>query len=760
MDDNADRPVPSEADCSHTRRFRTGRGSGGRRRLALSLVAALGISLFAIPVTTPVSSALLSTSSIGCAGKAYWPVGSAPRIAVVDLTIDAVSTLIELPLGASTPERIAVSPNGEFVLTASGSSAYLISSATNAITAEIEVGSDAKGVAFHPTKRQAYVANSGSGTVSVIDVNTASVISTIEGIPGAYAVAINGEGSHLVVTSTTGWVTPGSAVVINSATEEVTHTFQLGIAPLSVAMSRNGNVAYVVNAGSDTVSKLTLVGVPNLSATWALPSFGWGASLNPDASLLYVGSQMGSGERVFFEVNTATGVVTTVPAGIEAQFVAVTDDGTALYASGVFSEGGQPELGKFDSATRQKVRIIPSALSGAPNEIALCPTVPSLGVPDFTLSTTSVSATVGTGLSNPYSISINSWAVPIFAVSPQLPMGIIFNAATAALTGTPLMAQAATTYTITANSGGNARSATFDLTINAAASTPSAPPASGSTENDSATTAPTTTTPAPLTSNQPTLVTSENQDALTQVPGGATAMVNGVAVPVEVTSMADSEAAQTAPELRTAEQIAELQQAAAATVARLDELAAGDGSLTVVTTDTGAGLAGIFPDDVVPIEDVILLDLIESAALFAARSAEGEVIKVQPGAILEVNPDGEVAVLAYGLPVGDEVELVIMSVPTLLGRFNVGPSGEVETIANLPIDIAAGDHTLVVASENVQAALGLRVAGRESLVVKDLPVGATLPSAGLNLHMNLIVVILTIGSLMALIGVRRRWVVR
>jgi hypothetical protein len=341
-------------------------------------------------------------------------------------------------------------------------------------------------------------------------------------------------------------------------------------------------------------------------------------------------------------------------------------------------------------------------------------------------------------------------------------MGIIFNAATAALTGTPLMAQDATTYTITAKSGGNARSATFDLTINAAApTTPSAPPASGSTNSDSATTAPTTTTPAPITSNQPSLVTSENQDALTQSPGAATAMVNGVAVPVEVTSMADSEAAQTAPELRTAEQIAELQQVAAATVARLDDLAGGDGSLTVVTTDTGAGLAGIFPDAVVPIEDVILLDLTQSAALFAARSAEGEVIKVQPGAILEVNPDGEVAVLAYGLPVGDEVELVIMSVPTLLGRFNVGLSGEIETIANLPIDIAAGDHTLVVASENVQAALGLRVAGpQERSGSADAPLGATLPSAGLNLHMNLIVVIMGIGSLMALIGVRRRWVVR
>jgi YVTN family beta-propeller protein len=757
MDDNAVRPTPSGVKCSLSRISRIGRGSGGRRRLALSLLAALGVSLFAFPAATPVSSALLSTNSIGCAGKAYWPVGPTSRVAVVDLAMNTISSHIQLPNASSTPERIAVSPNGEFVLTASGFSAYLISTATNQI-AEIGVGPDAKGVAFHPTKRLAYVANYGLGTVSVIDVNTASVISTIEDIPGAYAVAINGEGEQLVVTATEGSnnPSPGSVKVINLVTGQV-FDVQVGIEPSSVVMSRNGIDAYVVNVGSDTVSQLSLRGTPNLKATWSVPSIGWGASLSPDAALLYLGSKSNSSELVFFQLDTATGVATTVPAGIKTQFVAATDDRKSVYASGS-DASGQIVLGKFDSPTGSAVTAIASAESGTPNEIALCPTVPSLGVPDFTLSTSSVSATVGTGLSNPYSITINSWAVPIFAISPQLPMGIIFDTATAALTGTPLMAQAATTYTITANSGGHARAVTFDLEILMAA--PNTPPAPGPTESDSTPPAPTTSTPSSETSNKPSLVTSENQAALTQVPGGATAMVNGVAVPVEVTSMADSGAAQTAPELRTAKQIAELQQVAAATVARVNKLAGGDGSVTVITTDTGAGLAGIFPETVVPIEDVILLETNESAVLFAARSAEGEAFKVQPGAILEVNPDGEVAALAYGLPVGDEVELVIMSVPTLLGRFNVGMSGELKTIANLPIGIAAGDHTLVVASENVQAALGLRVAGPEStLVAGPIPLGATLPSAGLNLHMNLIVVILALGSLMALIGARRRWVV-
>lgn len=580
-------------------------------------------------------------------------------------------------------------------------------------------------------------------------------------------MAISGEGSRLLVTSHPDWANPGNVMIVDTTTNSVIKTLAVGIGPVGMAMSRNGGFAYVVNAGANTVSKLVLTEDPNVAATWTLPSLGWGASLNPDASILYVGSQMGGGEETFFQLDTATGEATTVTAGFETQFIAVTDTGLHVYASGSKNPGGQA-LGKFDSSSGEVVSTIIPGENGSPNEIALCPTVPALGVPEFTLSTATVSATVGTPLANPYTIFMNSWAVPTFNISPSLPMGIIPNAATGALTGAPLFAQEATTYTITASSGAYTRSADFELTVTAATSqnTPPSSQTPGSPDNAVPSTDPTTSVPATtdpsqpaLDPSQPALVTSDNQAALTQTPGAATAMINGVAVPVEVISVADSDAGQTSPELRTPEQITELQQVAAATVARLDVIAGGDSSVTVITTDTGASLVGVFPDTEVPIEDVILLNVNETAALFAARSAEGDVVKVQPGAILEVNPDGEVVVLAYGLPVGDEVELVIMSTPTLLGRFTVGSSGSIETLASLPAGIGAGNHTLVVASENVQAALGLKVAGSGTMpTARETSQGATLPSAGLDAHTDLILVIIAIGSVLALIGSRRRWV--
>jgi hypothetical protein len=175
----------------------------------------------------------------------------------------------------------------------------------------------------------------------------------------------------------------------------------------------------------------------------------------------------------------------------------------------------------------------------------------------------------------------------------------------------------------------------------------------------------------------------------------------------------------------------------------------------VVATDTGAELVGVFPDANVPIEDVIVVDIDTAATLFAARDADGSIIEVQPGAVLEVSADGEVAVLAFGLPVGDEVELVVMSTPMLLGTFTVNSKGSVETRVNLPEGIGAGNHTLVVASPNVQASLGLKVADSRTADSRTSDAVA-LPNAGVSPDGSLALLLFAIGGLLVLIGRRRR----
>jgi hypothetical protein len=312
----------------------------------------------------------------------------------------------------------------------------------------------------------------------------------------------------------------------------------------------------------------------------------------------------------------------------------------------------------------------------------------------------------------------------------QLPAGLQLDATTGVISGTPT-AVSTDTITITAT-GASSGTATTTVTF-AIAAAPT-------------TTTTTTTTVAP-SSSTPTLVTSANQAALTRQPGAATMLVNGTAVTPEVVSLAESPAAQVPPTQRTAAQISQLREAAQEITQQLDTFAGGDSGVNVVNTSTGAVLTGVFEGQRVPVEDVVVVQAQQTATLFAARDSRGNIVEVQPGALLEVNSDGDVAVQAFGLPAGESVELVLMSTPTLLGSFVVGANGTVKTTADVPTSVGTGNHTLVVATPSIQASLGLKV-------VKPL---SQLPKTGASSTLiNWAVAIALSGAYLVLVSSTRR----
>jgi hypothetical protein len=286
-------------------------------------------------------------------------------------------------------------------------------------------------------------------------------------------------------------------------------------------------------------------------------------------------------------------------------------------------------------------------------------------------------------------------AVSYAVTTGTLPNGLALNSSTGVISGTPTAASSAT-VTITAT-GATAGTATATITF-AIAAAPT-----------TTTVAPTTTVAAVSNTSTPTLVTADNQAALTVAPGSATVLINGVAVTPQIVTASNTAAAQTDPAQRTPEQVRELQQVAATIEAQLDTIAGGDSGVSVVRTETGAVLTGIFSGTRVPVEDVVVVNAADTATLFAARDVRGNIVEVQPGAVLEVASNGEVAVQAFGLRAGETVELVVMSTPTLLGTYTVDAKGSVKTTAKLPATIGTGNHSLVVASPSVKASLGLKL---------------------------------------------------
>jgi hypothetical protein len=328
-------------------------------------------------------------------------------------------------------------------------------------------------------------------------------------------------------------------------------------------------------------------------------------------------------------------------------------------------------------------------------------------------------------------------AVSYAVTTGTLPNGLALNSSTGVISGTPTAASSAT-VTITAT-GATAGTATATITFAIAA----AP----TTTTVATTVAPTTTVAVASNTVTPTLVTSANQAALTAAPGKASVLVNGVAVTPQIVTASNSAAAQADPAERTPEQVRELQQAATTIETRLDTIAGGDSGVSVVRTETGAVMTGIFSGTRVPVEDVVVVNAADTATLFAARDVRGNIVEVKPGAVLEVAANGDVAVQAFGLRAGETVELVVMSTPTLLGTYTVDAKGSVKTTAKLPATIGSGNHSLVVASPSVKASLGLKL-------VKS---SATLPVTGATSDLsNWAVAVLLSGVYVMLVSRSRR----
>ena len=179
-------------------------------------------------------------------------------------------TVTETITGFSLPEGLAVTPNGKYVYVANrgSGSVSVISTASNTVKATVTVGNGPNDVAVCPNGEYAYVTNYG-GTVSVISTasNIVKVNVTVGGDPIGVAVTPNGEYAYVANAD-------GTVSVISTASNTVNATATLGGNPQWVAITPDGKYAYVTNAdGSVLVISTTLNTVTTVSPSPSVPEF-------------------------------------------------------------------------------------------------------------------------------------------------------------------------------------------------------------------------------------------------------------------------------------------------------------------------------------------------------------------------------------------------------------------------------------------------------------------------------------------------------
>jgi YVTN family beta-propeller protein len=220
----------------------------GRRHMTLHLDAASADS-----GTPAVRASLRATST---------PVPTAlPTRAIVRATPSGSRSPAPTP-GASLgdvavgkdPLGVAFDPGtGRVFVANSGSGTVsVIEAVSGRVVAVLTVGARPSGVAVNDTTGVAYVTNSNAGTVSVIDGKTASLLGTIRVGRQPSGVAVNAATGRVYVANN------GDATLttIDGTTNAVVTTTQVGGAPVGVAVDARTNDVFVANYGDGTVTVL------------------------------------------------------------------------------------------------------------------------------------------------------------------------------------------------------------------------------------------------------------------------------------------------------------------------------------------------------------------------------------------------------------------------------------------------------------------------------------------------------------------------
>ena len=163
------------------------------------------------------------------------------------------------------PEEIAITPNGRYAYvtnTTSDTVSVLDFPAGHAphVIKTIRVGFSPEGISVTPNGKYAFVANNGSGTVSEIQISRDRVIHTIRtrGFPEAVAVTPNSKYAFVSDFTEQGdnWAADHTVTAITVATGAVRRQITVGHGPIALGATLDGLIVYVANWSSNTVTPI------------------------------------------------------------------------------------------------------------------------------------------------------------------------------------------------------------------------------------------------------------------------------------------------------------------------------------------------------------------------------------------------------------------------------------------------------------------------------------------------------------------------
>ncbi|MHB1222809.1 MAG: YVTN family beta-propeller repeat protein [Gemmatimonadaceae bacterium] len=225
-------------------------------------------------------------------GVAWLPDG---RLVAVTLETDSLVALVDvaagrieatIPTGQALSHMIRVSADGAYAYVANigSGSVTMMDLAGRYVLRTVPTGAGAEGIALTPDGAELWVTNRAANTVSVLDAQTMAPLDTLPSSDFPIRVAFTPDGSTALVTNARSGdlrffdVATGDSmgVIAMRADSTLTRGTMLGMAfgagtgvPIGVIVSPDGRLAYVSNANVDAV---TVVDVRERRVTGYLPT--------------------------------------------------------------------------------------------------------------------------------------------------------------------------------------------------------------------------------------------------------------------------------------------------------------------------------------------------------------------------------------------------------------------------------------------------------------------------------------------------------
>ena len=232
---------------------------------------------------------------------------------------------------------------------------------TNSVVSTLAVGAWPHYASTSPDGKRVYVSNGEENSISVIDSATNQVVSTIqlreEGEPGdPQEIVISPEGRFAYVPM----YDTDEVIVIDVISEVLLESVPVGESPISISLSRDGKQCYVVCI-HDPMASVIDTTTNRVITTFHTGEGAAGIDVSPDGSYLYLGGHgmgmwqaMGEKNRDIRKIDTTTfEQLALIRCGIMPIGVRFSPDGT--FAAVV--SHGSGELHIIDSTTDEATRI-------------------------------------------------------------------------------------------------------------------------------------------------------------------------------------------------------------------------------------------------------------------------------------------------------------------------------------------------------------------------------------------------------------------